>query len=98
MPSSKNPKSPTKTKVLDNKNEVLDFWTAPSVMFLDYQKSYFYLLPKTSKISLSAHRSSTLYLRLSLKMFCTELLIPGRPAMNLRAYLEDQPGWQTVRC
>ena len=39
MPSSKKTKTPTKMKILDQKkNDVLDFWNALSVIFLDYKK------------------------------------------------------------
>ena len=39
MPSSKKPKTPPKTKLLDKKkNDVQDFWIAPSVMFYKFPK------------------------------------------------------------
>ena len=37
----KKPKTPTKMKILDKKNDVLDFWNSLSVMFLDYKKTVF---------------------------------------------------------
>ena len=39
MPLSKNPKTPPKTIFfLQKKTDVHDFWNAPSIMFLNYQK------------------------------------------------------------
>ena len=51
MPMSKISNTPTKIEILDNiKHDVLDFWNAQSVMFLDYKKyKSQYILDKFKK-------------------------------------------------
>ena len=41
MPLSKKPKTTTKMKILEKKQDVLDFWNTLSIMFLDCQKKQF---------------------------------------------------------